>query len=216
MNNQKTNNLMPILGIDLAGSPRRATGLCLLHQNMKCRTWIAYRDDDILQAVEEHKPNLVAVDAPLSLPKGRKSLDERSNIHFRVCDLELRRRGIKFFPITLGPMRMLTARGMRIKEEIKKRGAEVIEVFPGATQDILGLPRKHHNLKQLIQKLRRLGLRCLSNKATGDEVDAATCALTGLLYLRGFTEAVGDLSEGVIIIPRRGIIDTCWRRRSLG
>jgi predicted nuclease with RNAse H fold len=147
-------------------------------------------------------PGVVAVDAPLSLPKGRRSLDRPEPIHFRQCDLELRRRRIKFFPITLGPMRLLTKRGIALKHSLEGLGFKVIEVYPGGAQDILGLPRKQHGLPRLIRGLRKHGLKGLKGEATGDEADAATCALTGLLYLRGQFDALGNVHEGEIIMPR--------------
>jgi len=191
-----------VLGVDLAGAVSRPTGLCVLKENERCATQIVHRDDEIVESAILHRPCVVAVDAPLSLPKGRQSLDQREPIHFRQCDLELRRRRIKFFPITIGPMRGLTKRGIVLKQSLEGRGFRVIEVFPGGAQDVLGLPRKQHGLPKLIRGLRRLGLTGLVSTATGDEVDAATCALTGLLYLRGVHEALGDVNEGQIVMPR--------------
>lgn len=187
----------------MAGSVSRPTGLCVLGENEECVTWIAYRDDEIVGSATQHRPSVVAVDAPLSIPKGRRSLDHREPIHFRQCDLELRRRRIKFFPITIGPMRTLTKRGIALKQSLEGLGFKVIEVFPGASQDVLGLPRKQHDLSKLIRGLRRLGLSGLKSTATGDEADAATCALTGLAYITGDYEALGDVNEGQIIVPRR-------------
>ena len=193
---------MLVLGIDLAGSPRRWSGVCLLKADLQCSVWMVHEDSEILNIVKDNRPDVVAIDAPLSLPRGRRSLEERSNIHFRECDLELRRRGIKFFPITLGPMRMLTERGIGLRKRIWEMRVEVIEVFPGATQDILGLPRKHHDLPGLINGLRRLGINGLRDDLTGDEADAVTCALTGLFYILGEYEALGNPDEGVIIVPK--------------
>ncbi len=93
-----------IVGIDLAGSSRRPTGICIL-RGMKASTQLAFDDEEILSAVDQAKPNLVPIDAPLSLPNGRKTIHERSGAHLRECDRELQRRRIRFFPITLGPMR---------------------------------------------------------------------------------------------------------------
>jgi len=191
-----------VLGVDLAGAVSRPTGLCVLEENARCTTQIVHRDDEIVESALQHRPHVVAVDAPLSIPKGRHSLDRREPIHFRECDLELKRRRIKFFPITIGPMRELTKRGIALKQSLEARGLSVIEVFPGGAQDVFGLPRKQHDLPKLIRGLRRLGLTGLLSTATGDEVDAATCALTGLLYLRGDYEALGDVNEGQIIMPR--------------
>jgi predicted nuclease with RNAse H fold len=98
------------LGIDLAGSPRRPTGIALLDEKLRCRTWVRYLDEEILVDVDSFKPLVVGVDAPLGLPRGRESLESRGPPHFRECDLELRRRGIRFFPITIGAMRALTER----------------------------------------------------------------------------------------------------------
>lgn len=192
-----------VLGVDLAGAVSRPTGLCVLKENERCTTQIVHRDEEIVESATLHRPHIVAVDAPLSIPKDRRSLDHREPIHFRECDLELRRRRIKFFPITIGPMRGLTKRGITLKQSLEARGFRVIEVFPGGAQDVFGLPRKQHGLPRLIRGLRRLGLTGLMSTATGDEVDAATCALIGLLYLRGDYEALGDVNEGQIIMPRR-------------
>ncbi len=115
-----------VLGIDLAGSPRRPTGLCLL-RGSQAQTSVAFSDKDILNTIQQARPDLVPIDAPLSLPKGRRTIHDRSGEHFRDCDLELRRRGIRFFPVTLGPMRMLTERGLVLKAKIRALGYRAIE-----------------------------------------------------------------------------------------
>ena len=72
-----------IVGIDLAGSSRRPTGVCILH-GMKAHTHLAYRAEEILSAVDQAKPDLVPIDAPLSLPNGRKTIHDRSGEHLFV------------------------------------------------------------------------------------------------------------------------------------
>jgi len=78
------NNFL-VSGIDLAGVPHRPTGLCIL-KGLKAKTALLYSDEEILNYIQNEKPDLVAIDAPLSLPPGRKSIDERSGTHFRPCD----------------------------------------------------------------------------------------------------------------------------------
>jgi predicted nuclease with RNAse H fold len=39
-------------------------------------------------------------------------------------------------------------------------------------------------------------------KLTGDELDAITAAYTGILYLKGDVELVGDPREGLLVLPR--------------
>ncbi len=192
------------VGIDLAGSPKRPTGYCAAwDEPIRCEAGVVYQDEEIIDVVARFSPDVVAIDAPLTLPRGRKSLDRRERAHFRECDLELRRRGIRFFPITLGPMRSLTRRGIMLRSLLVDRGFNVIEVYPGGAQDVLGLPRKHRDMRGLLAGLRRMGFGCLGREASGDEADAATCALVGLLYLRNNYEALGDAGEGVIIMPRK-------------
>ena len=192
-----------VIGVDLAGSPGRITGICLLRGMTVVSYTTVHSDDDILSFIQNAKPALVAMDAPLGLPRGRKSLEERSPFHFRVSDLELRRRGIRFFPLTLGPMRMLTKRGMRLKKVIEKLGIPVIEIYPGAAQDIWKISRKQGGLARLRRGLEKIGLKGLAKDMNGDELDAVTGALVGRLYLQGRAEVLGDVTEGAIIVPRK-------------
>lgn len=193
---------MKVVGIDLAGSENRPTGFCEMTCDLVARTSIVYKDYEILQLVRDATPKIAAIDAPLSLPRGRTSLETREPYHLRACDRELLRMGIKFFPITLGPMRKLTERGMRLKPVIERLGVKVIEVYPGGAQDVLMIPRKHVNLKGLLQGLRRLGVKGLKSGMSGDELDAVTCALVGYLYLKGDYITLGDEDEGTIIMPK--------------
>lgn len=188
------------LGIDLAGSPRRPTGMCLLDSELNARVWTTYTDEAIIgEAVSTH-PDVVAIDAPLSLPKGR-CLDERTGSHLRECDKALLALGIRFFPVTLGPMRLLTARGMQLKAALEAHGLAVIEVYPGGAQDLLGIPRKRVGLEALRAGLEKLGIKGLAPGMSGDELDAVTAAHVGLLYLKGAVMALGS-DDGLIIMPK--------------
>ncbi|MCA9473375.1 MAG: DUF429 domain-containing protein [Nitrospirales bacterium] len=189
-----------IVGVDLAGSPRRPTGLCTL-RGMTALSEVAYDDQRILEFVDQAKPDLVPIDAPLSLPRGRTTIHDRNGEHLRECDRELQRLGIRFFPITLGPMRMLTERGLRLKKQLEAMGYRAVECYPGAAQDIWEIPRQHQDLTGLFQGLKKFGIKGLTKKATGDELDAVTAALVGQWYLQGKGEMLGG-DEG-IVIPRR-------------
>lgn len=188
------------MGVDLAGSPRRPTGVCVL-KGTKAQTHVALTDDEILNAIHQAKPDLVPIDAPLSLPKGRQTIHDRSGEHLRECDRELQRCKIRFFPITLGPMRMLTERGLALKAEIETMGYQVVECYPGAAQDIWGVPRQHHDPRGLLNGLKELGIKGLTTKMTSDELDAVSAALVGRLFLLGKGEMLGG--QNGILIPRR-------------
>ena len=198
----KRNRTTLVVGVDLAGSVKRNTGICLLRGMTVASFATVHADEDILSFIDKARPDLVAIDAPLGLPRGRKSLEERSSEHFRQSDLELRKRGIRFFPLTLGPMRMLTSRGIMLKKEIEKLGIHVIEIYPGAAQDIWKINRKQGGLVRLRRGLENLGLKGLTKGMNGDELDAVTGALVGRLYLQGKAGVLGDVNEGAIIVPK--------------
>ena len=69
-----------VAGIDLAGSPRRATGVCILRGN-RAETCVALSDDEILEAIRMAAPAIVPMDAPLSLPAGRRTIHDRRGEH---------------------------------------------------------------------------------------------------------------------------------------
>lgn len=193
---------MKAVGIDLAGVETRPTGFCVMDGDLRATTCLLYTTDEIVTSTVESSPGVVAIDAPLALPRGRESLSVRSNIHLRECDRELLRMGIKFFPITLGPMRQLTERGMRLRAVLEARGLTAIETYPGAVQDVLRIPRKGKGLDRLAEGLRRAGIKGLTDSMNGDELDAITCALVGIMYLKGEYHAIGDPAEITMILPK--------------
>lgn len=197
-----------VVGLDLAGSPTRRTGFCRLGPGLTVQTRVLASDAEIEEAIRAAHPRIVAVDAPLSLPAGRLSLDIRGPPHLRECDRELARRKIRFFPVTLGPMRMLTARGMALAGRLRGEGFEVIEAYPGGAQDVLGIPRKGAGVERLRTALVRFGFRGDVERATTthDELDAIVCAYTGREHLAGRSAVLGDPAEGQLVLPRpRGL-----------
>ncbi|MFH7861034.1 MAG: DUF429 domain-containing protein [Candidatus Aenigmatarchaeota archaeon] len=194
---------MKVVGIDLAGSEKRETGFCILDKNLKAETSILFTDKEIIEEIEKVKPRVVSIDAPLALPKGRPSLSKKykNYPHLRECDKELLKMKIKFFPITLGPMRKLTERGIRLKKILEKKGFEVIETFPGAAQDLLKIPRRKEKEK-LRKGLIKLGIKGIKKNISEHELDAITCALVGKLYLEGNYLAIGDKEEVLMILPK--------------
>jgi predicted nuclease with RNAse H fold len=85
----------------------------------------------------------------------------------------------------------------------REMGFIVIESYPGAAQDIMGIPRKQKGLNHLIGGLQAFGIRGQVNKpdVTHDEIDAVTSAVVGYFYLVGHYEALGNEVEDYLIIP---------------
>lgn len=195
-----------IVGIDLTGSERRATGWALL-RGSRAETKSIVTDDDLIKETLAARPDIVSIDSPLSVPDGwdqtQRRLVEGSPI-YRKCELALKRMGISVFWCLLPSMQSLTMRGMRLAEELRSRGLHVIESYPGAAQDILGIPRKGTSLEELKWGLHRAGIAgtYLQGRVTHDEVDAITSALVGLFYVAGDYIALGTPSEDYLIVPR--------------
>jgi hypothetical protein len=185
------------VGIDLAGSPKRPTGVCIL-RGRRATTAVVFSDAELFSFVERVPATHVGIDAPLFLPAGRCCLrndcDCPRDIHFRECDLELRRRGIRFFPITLGPMRQLTQRGMTLSQTLRTLGHTTLETYPGAAQDLWRIPRQKDvsGLRKGLERLAILPRRPL----VSHELDAVTCALLAQLHHRGDSDLIGREERG--------------------
>ena len=193
---------MTFIGIDLAASPRRPTGVCRI-RGRRVATANLFSDEEVLAFIARTAPTYIGIDAPLFLPIGRCCLRNDCtcprDIHFRECDLELRRRGIRFFPITLGPMRMLTERGIHLAAILSSMGHTLLETYPGAAQDVWGIPRQRNisGLRRGLKRFADFGRRSLSCH----ELDAVTCALLAKLHKQGRTELIGRPDEGWMVLP---------------
>ena len=198
---------MKVAGVDLAGSPTRPTGFCILDTGLYAKTKLLYKDEEIVDEILAVKPTIVSIDAPLALPRGRCCLKDdcqcRKAGHLRECDKVLLKLKIKFFPLTLGPMRKLTLRGINLTKILNQKGFKVIESFPNSIKIILGFPEKKEGLEKLRKALIDYGIKGDINKKniTEHELDAILSALVGKLYLEGKAVEIGDPDEALMVIP---------------
>ncbi|KPV64556.1 MAG: hypothetical protein AOA66_0089 [Candidatus Bathyarchaeota archaeon BA2] len=190
-----------IIGIDLAGVPKNPTGWALW-KNKTISTCHLYENQEILEQLTKIKPILVAIDAPLSLPK--KGI-------MRKTDREMHRHGYPVFPPRVPAMEKLTLRARKITQQIKKEEIHIIEVHPTSTRRALKMPTK--NWKEIQSIFLQLSLEgdLKTRVLTPHEIDAATAALTGYLHLQGKTELIGNEEEGYIVVPTK----SDWRRLNL-
>lgn len=204
------------IGIDLTSSPSKPTACVALGDELHL-DWFGFccGDGCIVEAVEYHHPRLVAIDSPLSLPKGLCCLEEScpcqplSSEKGRMCERELSRRGIScYYTTKRSIIKDMVYRAISLKEEMTVRGYRVIEVYPYATKvQLFGrhLPRK--TTPAGIDFLReRIGglmphlvphLQAFSH----DLCDALLAAYTAYLHGAAKAENIGDPVEGVIVIP---------------
>ena len=182
------------VGIDLSGAEKNPSGWAVL-EGRAVRTALLGSDEEIIEATVCVEPDLVAIDAPLSLPEMG---------YAREVDRAMHRLGLHVLPPLFPAMKALTLRGMRLSEALRSRGLSVIEVHPASTRKVLGLPVKGRASIQ--EALLELGLRgdIEGKELSIHELDAVTAALTASLHLLGLSELV-RAEDGEIVIPRRGI-----------
>ena len=196
-----------VVGIDLRASEARKSGIALIEAK-SVQTTLAGKDDEIIDLMLQWKPDLISIDSPLSLPKGRHCIHDDCQCRkfgiSRECERILRSRNINVFWCLIQSMQGLTERGMRLAQQLRELGYDVIESYPGAAQDILGITRKKISTEELKQGLIDFGLVGLFeyNKTTHDELDAITSALVGYFYLSGWYETLGNEDEGYLIVPK--------------
>ncbi len=210
-----------VVGIDLTGSEARPSGWCLLSGDQATTRTVA-TDDDLIAFTTQARPHLISIDSPLSLPSGRTSVfdDDPGREEFgimRFCERTLKKRGINVYPALIPSMQRLTARGIRLAMRLRALGIPVIESYPGAAQDIMGIPRKRASLEMLRDGLVEFGVtgEYQDRAVTHDELDAITAAVVGVFFWAGKFEALGSQDEEALVIPDLKVDARPWLERQV-
>ena len=200
---------LKVVGIDLTGSESRPSGWCVL-EGREVDTAMLGGDEEIIARTVKERPHVVSIDSPLNLPDGRLSVEDSDPGRkqfgiMRYSERVLKRRGVNVYPALIPSMQRLTARGMRLAAAFRQLGYPVIESYPGAAQDIMGIPRKRKGLEYLEQGLAEFGVSgsFIKKAVTHDELDAITSAIVGIFFWAGRVERLGadPLAEEALMIP---------------
>src|SRR3990172_4001830 len=213
------NRNLRAVGIDLTGSEARPSGWCILDYDTAITRCLS-TDEEIIQETIAVKPDVVSIDSPLSIPEGRTTVSDddpgrKKYGIMRYCERQLKRRGVNVYPSLIPSMQKLTARGIRLANQFRSMGIPVIESFPGAAQDIMGIPRKRVSQEFLAKGLERFGVEgdFIKNQISHDELDAITSAVVGFFFWSGKFEALGNIEEEYLIIPDLKTDPTTWKER---
>ncbi len=179
--------MMKTVGIDLAGLQTNASGFAVLFDR-RIQTRLVYLNQEIIELCVQNRPELIAIDAPLSWPKCG---------NLRKADRLLMNRGFRVLPPLFGGMKSLTKRGGYLIKKLQKEKIDVIEVHPTTSGKILF---NTSDREKWVKGLKRLGFQLEKGKSR-HEVDASMAAFTAALHLKGKTEKVGNTKEGEIIVP---------------
>lgn len=161
------------------------------------------------------RPLVVAVDAPLGLPRGLDCLELLCPCRpacakpGRACERELARWGVGlFFTTKRSIIKQMVYAALALRRSLESHGLQVIEVYPYSVRRLLlgrRTPKKQsiqgqrllrEALSPIIPKLERL-----PSDLGHDGQDAVLAALVGWLWHHGLTEALGVEEEGLLHIP---------------
>jgi uncharacterized protein len=193
MDNERTH-----LGIDLGARASGNTVVCYFeHGLFRFRHSVKDEDGDawLEGIVSELSPQAIYIDAPLSLPAAYSGRGE--DYFFRLAD----RQAKGMSPMFLGG---ITARAMQLAAGWRKQGIAMHEAYPAAlirhAWEVLDVePRKaipRHKLRIMA------GMVALPPPVPADrhEADAWLCWVIGHRHLRGDSLALGNTTEGVILV----------------
>lgn len=212
-------NAINVMGIDLTASEWKPTACAVLDSD-GALAWLSKNTSDlsIIELAERYSPAVVAIDSPLGLPKGMRSLDDNHDCESarefkgRKCERDIRERlGVSIFLTTKKSIiRDMIPRAIRLAEMMRCRGMEVIEVYPYASKRVLfgdGLPKNKKSAaarRYVVGKLKPLvsGLESAPGNLDDDLIDAIIAAYTARLYIQGDCDHFGISEEGLIYTPK--------------
>ncbi|MEM7819204.1 MAG: DUF429 domain-containing protein [Candidatus Aenigmatarchaeota archaeon] len=166
---------MYFVGIDLAGKDKNPTGFAIVNDEIKTKK--LFSDDEIINEIENTKPEIIGIDAPFSFPKYG---------YWRESEIELKKDGFKPLSPKFISMKILVRRTQNLINRLQ--GYKVIEIFPKATEKILFLNKNF--FENRIQK-----------KISEDEYDAILAAITAKFYFEGKFKIYGQKENDKIIVP---------------
>ena len=205
------------LGIDPTSSESKRSACAVLDEDgALVALELLGTDSEILELAARHRPDIVAIDAPLGLPTGMDCLEETcscASVHEfkgRLCERELLARGISLYITTKRSfIKRMIYRCMGLVPLLETMGCRVIEVYPYASKVCLfGKPIPKKTTSEGREFLRRHlgglipGLNAYDGRLDHDLYDALMAAYTAYLHGRGETESLGRPEEVCIVVPR--------------
>lgn len=207
-------NKIKIAGIDYGSKYAGTTVIAYFNENKEFEFAASSKKEDadrfILEWAKHHQPDLIFLDAPLSLPGIYQNLAGCDDYFYRAADRALQ----AMSPMFLGG---LTARAIKLKADLQIIGIDTLEVYPGHLAKILNLDKtlykkEKNHIDTLLSEVNvhfsiimpQLHPAILNSPTkytiTWHHFDAALALLSGLRYLHQQHLTFGDGKEGLIII----------------
>ncbi|MCC9137768.1 hypothetical protein ACFSKU_02330 [Pontibacter silvestris] len=158
-------------------------------------------DDWLLNLVQEVKPKLIYIDAPLTLPAvySQTPLTVKADFFYRVCDREVK----AMSPMIIGG---LTARAIKLRTQLATAGVATLETYPTQLKHLLfpHLENYKKDLKYLTEFTEALegmiNFKINIPPANWHQLDAMLAWYSGCRHLQKQSVLYGDATEGRIIV----------------
>jgi predicted nuclease with RNAse H fold len=192
-----------IAGIDYGNRYAGTTVLCY-NSAHKVRFLESHKNSDadtfLLAELAFIRPDIIMIDAPLSLP-GVYWLDTGYNDHFfRKCDREMK----AMSPMFLGG---LTARAMGLKKRMNGMGKNLFETYPRKLVQILNLPESQYKKKNasmgdfVDHLIESFGVRINKDQVSSwHHIDALLAFYSGIRHLEKKSLVFGVWDEGEVFV----------------
>lgn len=138
---------MKLAGIDFGAKLAGTTVLCTLGAQNELLFFSSQKKQDadvfLLNVLEEVKPDIVALDAPLSLPLRCVRKANNGSFFYRIADIETG----AMSPMFLGG---LTARAMQLHAHLEASGTKVFESYPAQLARVMRMPEAYKKENEAI------------------------------------------------------------------
>ena len=190
------------IGIDFGAKLAGTTVLCRLEDG-RLHTEACPKKVDadqwLVQRIMDLRPNVVYIDAPLSLPAVYSNPQAHGDYFYRKAD----RLTNAMSPMFLGG---LTARAMQLRRTCQEFAIPMREVYPGFLVKTMDLTENYNKkdrtkIHDFLQDLAELCPSMLAHTPESwHEVDAVLAWWSGFRHISGLALQLGDEAEGAIII----------------
>ena len=149
-------------------------------------------DEFVIKMIRDTNPQRIYLDAPLSLPS--VYTNKGDDYFYRECDRELG----AMSPMFLGG---LTARAIKLRDQLVKSGIEVYEVYPAALVRILSIGEFYKkDLNRFLIALEGLFHLEVAAITNWHQVDAALAWFVGERHRKQQYRSYGRQNEGIILV----------------
>jgi len=200
-----------VCGIDMASAKPSTVALIDDKLNIETLVDCSELSTGFIAKLTDSNISVVAIDSPLGFPSGMCCLEDScickaSNGNGRLAERELSKMGISSYYTTKKTIiKPMIYKAIKWTKFLRHYGFTVIEIYPYATKVRLfgkPVPSKTKHLSVLKELVIKLGFPEAVAKCNHDQIDALLAAYTGLLYIQGNTEEVGDETESKIVVPK--------------